>query len=67
MSQSMIIKLQKQDLLLRAETFSSYLMGADLKPLNYATSYKWLSSFNELFIEMDYIHFHFLSVGLPCP
>ena len=67
MSQSMVIKLQKQDLLLRTETFISYLTGAELTPFKYATSYKWLSSFNELFIEMGYTHFQFLSVGLPCP
>jgi hypothetical protein len=63
----MVIKLQKQHLLLRTETFISYLTGAELTPLKYATSYKWLPPFNELFIEMDYIHFQFLSVGLPCP
>ena len=67
MSQSVVIKLQKQDLLLRPETFISYLTGTELTPLEYATSYKWLSSFNELFIEMVYTHFQFFSVGLPCP
>jgi hypothetical protein len=67
MLQSMFIKLQKQDLLLRAETLVFfYLTAAGLTSSKYATSYKWLSSFNELFTEMDYIHFQFLSVDLPC-
>jgi hypothetical protein len=61
------IKLQKENLLLGADTFITYLKGAEITPLKYATSYKWLSSFNESLIEMNSIHFLFLCSKLFSP